>query len=1121
MSSDDHLSADQDKEARRTALDVTRSFIVQAPAGSGKTELLIQRYLALLARVSQPEEILAITFTRKAAAEMRSRIMHALAQGDTPTSLDELERTSTALARAVIAQDALQGWALAAHPARLQVMTIDAFCTKLARQLPLVSGVGRLSSIEEQAEGLYQLAIVRLFARAEQHRDAWLTLLSYLGNDTDKAIALLAQLLSKRDQWLRHVFDRAPRWREKLEAGLAVEIEFAAQSVLALFPENERGDLLKLARFAAHNLAAINQTWLSDWLDLEQLPEASCKNLSAWRGLARWLLTKQGELRRRLDVSCGFPQGETPGEKKLFKGHKEEMRALLERLTAHPDLLAALARCADLPEPHYSEQQWSLIQALISLLPQAAAQLKLLFAEREIIDFPELLAAALQALGSVNEPSDLLLALDYRIRHILVDEFQDTSLAQFTLLERLISGWQQGDGRTLFLVGDPMQSIYRFREAEVGLYLRAREQGIANITLTPLTLRMNFRSSQSIVDWHNRCFAALFPQQDDLSSGAIRFTAAAAGDRNDDPVSNVHVLSLTDAAAEARQVIEIIRSSGSGSIAVLVRNRTHLQTLMPALKAQAIDYEAVEIDPLRDRPIVLDLLSLTHALLQPADRLSAWAVLRAPWCGLSLADLSSVAESPGLSLWSCLEEALPQISEEGRVRAQRLSAAFRHAYNHLDQLTLRERVEQLWRTLGGPSCATNANELMEAERYFTLLEKFSLAADCPEWDEFVAALDKLYAAPNPLHSQSLKIMTIHKAKGLEFDTVIVPGLGRVATKQEEPLLHWRERTLHERTHLLLAPFQAGEKSNSAYAYIKQLLAREEDHESLRLLYVAATRAKKTLHLLGFGNAPGSLLAKLQAALGIERVSAEPSAVSNLRPDPILRRLPLSWPAPNLPVQPKLGRDHAIPQWRDEPDRVTALAIGTVVHRWLWHIAHDGLSKWQCKHISDGKLDKVIAMQLQQLGVTPAALQDASLRVQTALCNILDDPRGRWLLSNEHVEQQSEYALSGRLDGELIHIVIDRTFIAQDGVRWIVDFKTSWCAEQDKEAFLSAELVRYKTQLERYAAILVSSNGNSDGSNNRSNKESVRLGLYFPLLQAWREWPYNAHLRVVTQHFKDL
>ncbi len=1111
MSSPDYLSAD--KEARRTALDVTRSFIVQAPAGSGKTELLIQRYLALLARVNQPEEILAITFTRKAAAEMRSRIMHALAQGDTPINLDEPERTSATLARAAIAQDALQGWALAAHPARLQVMTIDAFCTKLARQLPLVSGVGRLSSIEEQAEGLYQLAIMRLFARAEQHRDAWLTLLSYLDNDTDKAIALLSQLLSKRDQWLRHVLDRAPRWREKLEAGLVAEIEFATQRALTLFPENERGDLLKLARFAAHNLAAIKQNWLSDWLDAEELPEASCENLSAWRGLARWLFTQQGELRRRLDVNCGFPPGGSPHEKKLYKAHKEEMQALLERLSAYPDLLAALAKCADLPEPHYSEQQWSMIQALISLLPQAAAELKLLFAEREVIDFSELLAAALQALGSVNEPSDLLLALDYRIRHILVDEFQDTSLAQFTLLERLISGWQQGDGRTLFLVGDPMQSIYRFREAEVGLYLRAREQGIGAIKLAPLTLRMNFRSSRTIVDWHNRCFAALFPQQDDLSSGAIRFTAAVAGDLNDDSVSNVNLHSLIDAAAEARQVIEIIQSAGTGSIAVLVRNRTHLQALMPALKAQSIDYEAVEIDRLRDRPMVLDLLSLTHALLQPADRLSAWAVWRAPWCGLSLADLSSVAESPGLSLWSCLEAALPQMSVEGRVRAQRLSAAFRHVNNNLDLLTLRERVEQLWRTLGGPSCARDANELMEAERYFTLLEKFSLAADCPEWDEFVAALDKLYAAPNPLYSQSLKIMTIHKAKGLEFDTVIVPGLGRVATKQEEPLLHWRERTLHEHTHLLLAPLQAGEKSNSAYAYIKQLLAREEDHESLRLLYVAATRAKKTLHLLGFGTAPGSLLAKLQTALGVEQISGEPSAVKSPRPDPILRRLPLSWQAPSLPVQPKLGRGHEIPHWRDEPERVTALAIGTVVHRWLWRIAQDGLSKWECKRFSDGTLDKVIAIQLQQLGLAPAAVQNASLRVRTALSNMLDDPQGRWVLSNEHMEQQSEYALSGRLDGELVHIVIDRTFIAQDGVRWIVDFKTSWCTDQDKEAFLSAEVARYKTQLERYAAILVSNNG--------SNNELVKLGLYFPLLQAWREWPYNAQLRVGSPHSKDL
>src|SRR5439155_5619839 len=131
-----------------------------------------------------------------------------------------------------------------------------------------------------------------------------------------------------------------------------------------------------------------------------------------------------------------------------------------------------------------------------------------IFAERAEADFTEFAQGAVRALGTPEAPSDLLLALDYRIRHVLVDEFQDTSISQWELLERLTAGWQQGDGRTLFVVGDPMQSIYRFREAEVGLFLRARREGLGtaglpNVALEPLTLETNFRSQAGIVDWVN------------------------------------------------------------------------------------------------------------------------------------------------------------------------------------------------------------------------------------------------------------------------------------------------------------------------------------------------------------------------------------------------------------------------------------------------------------------------------------------------------------------------------------------------------------------------------------------------------------------------------------------
>src|SRR5690606_13741606 len=136
---------------------------------------------------------------------------------------------------------------------------------------------------------------------------------------------------------------------------------------------------------------------------------------------------------------------------------------------------ARLAQTVELPDGQYSETQWAALTALFGSLRLAAAQLQVILGQTGQVDFTEVTQRALQALGSGDDPSELLLRMDARIRHLLIDEFQDTSQPQIDLLERLTAGWMQGDGRTLFLVGDPMQSIYRFRKAEVALFLRVAQ----------------------------------------------------------------------------------------------------------------------------------------------------------------------------------------------------------------------------------------------------------------------------------------------------------------------------------------------------------------------------------------------------------------------------------------------------------------------------------------------------------------------------------------------------------------------------------------------------------------------------------------------------------------------
>src|SRR5690606_18479753 len=272
--------------------------------------------------------------------------------------------------------------------------------------------------------------------------------------------------------------------------------------------------------------------------------------------------------------------------------------------------------------------------------------------------------------------SDIALQMDYRIKHILVDEFQDTASPQLQLLQKLTAGWQEGDGRTLFIVGDGMQSCYGFRNANVGLFLDARNQGIGTVNLVALDLTVNFRSQAGVVQWVNETFHCAFPPTDDISRGAVKYSPSVAFNQSlPDPAVKVHACLYskdeeastnyssereTDEeeigggreqarADEAQKVVQLVQQSQAeepeGSIAILVRTRSHLARILPALNAAGLSWQATDIDSLASRMAIVDLMSLTRALLDPADRIAWLAILRAPWCGLDLHDLYYIANA--------------------------------------------------------------------------------------------------------------------------------------------------------------------------------------------------------------------------------------------------------------------------------------------------------------------------------------------------------------------------------------------------------------------------------------------------------------------------------------------
>ena len=193
-----------DRAARERALDTAASFIVQAPAGSGKTGLLIQRYLKLLEIAEAPDAVVAITFTRKAAGEMRSRVVESLRWAETGVPPEaEHDRLTFDIAQRALARDRQRNWNLLQNPAQLRIETIDALCAAITRRMPWLARFGAIPEISENAADLYREAARNALRHADQDHPALSYLLLHLDNDFQKAEQLICQMLEKRDQWLR------------------------------------------------------------------------------------------------------------------------------------------------------------------------------------------------------------------------------------------------------------------------------------------------------------------------------------------------------------------------------------------------------------------------------------------------------------------------------------------------------------------------------------------------------------------------------------------------------------------------------------------------------------------------------------------------------------------------------------------------------------------------------------------------------------------------------------------------------------------------------------------------------------------------------------------------------
>ena len=1097
-------------EARLKARHPAGSFLVQAPAGSGKTELLTQRILALLAIVEEPEEVLALTFTRKAAAEMRKRVLQSLIAAKPDASASHKMETWE-LAQKAMLRSQEKGWHLISHPARLRIMTLDSLTNALARQLPLLSGLGEMPSPSEHAQLAYREAAEAALSEAmRDFPDAAESLLLHQDHNAVTVIALLADMLAKREQWLDEIANHGrdmASLRQLLEQNLAMIMMQKLEYCDGLMPIDVKAALPDLICFAGEQKKDDALMGISNW------PETGLDMLAQWQLIADFLLTATGPNFRKaggVTVRLGFPAG------KAFAAQKDQFKQLLDILAGAGEQAMILAELLNdirqLPlTAEMDDRQWQVLESLFLLLVLANKHLQQGFARQSEADFTEIALRAMDALGANDAaPGDLLMKLDYRIHHILVDEFQDTSHLQMSLLQCLTDGWQNGDGRhrTLFMVGDPMQSIYRFRKAEVGLFLNAANNEAGLPFVEALQLERNFRSSPAIVEWVNMAFQSIFPASQDVISGAVVHAPAVAALAHEGSV-NLHLQHGKDSLLEAETVVHLVQqalasSSAKGEmqrVGILARSRKHLHAIMPALQAAGIAFRAINILPLHARPEVRLLRALLRALLHPADRESWLTILRAPCCGLESYDLAVLLAGHDRPVWALMQDddLFQNLSIDAQTRIQSMRIALEPCVAISGRVPVRGLLQTAWRRLSMPALL-DASACMNVEDTLCLVESIEQGGrvDFALLDE---RLQKLYAAADasPAAAQ-VELMTMHGAKGLQWDVVILPGLGHKGSNVDAPLLAFSEVPVEGGSMPLMAVKASTRQKDSLYALVNSVEKSKDNNELQRLLYVACTRPETVLHMLGHvseskGEAStGSLLHLLlsqdESCFGatIWQLDAVEQSVSSARR--VLQRVeqPLDLSAfedQELSSQSEMETEYI---WAG----AEAAPVGNALHAGLQHIADVGMESW-----SDGHTLREVKSMSRMLiaeGLSGGMLKAASIRCADGLQRVLRSEKGQWILSNRHQDAHAEWALSSERDGSVSHNIIDRSFIDKQEIRWIIDYKTASHEGGSLEEFLHEEKKRHAAQLQRYAAIL---------RNMDANRE-IRAALYFPMLDAWCE-----------------
>lgn len=1076
---------------------------VHASAGTGKTWLLVTRIVRLLLAGARPDSILAVTFTRKAAAEMQQRVsdrLRELMEADA-TGLDAMLRLAGVQPDATLRQRARQLYEETLfNPYALRATTFHAFCQELLQRFPLEAGIAPGFEISETTGLLEQAARDALVAETSAAPDTPLAgaldrLIEGCGG-LDNTQAALGSFLAHRSDWWAYTQgkDRPLQYaHSRLEQLLEVSV---TTDPLAGFPT--AGQLARLQEFAALLGRNTTKTNTENAMLLADVLAAELQGAALLDAIQDVLLTKEGTAR-----AC---KSSAAQRKRL--GDRDESRFIELQAALCADLLQARDRLA-----RHNTLQTSLAWYTAGMrLLEHYQRIK---QEQRVLDFSDLEWQACELLNRSDHASWVQYKLDTRIDHLLVDEFQDTNPTQWQLLLPLLEELAAGNAernRSVFLVGDKKQSIYSFRRANPALLGEAAAWMQDHLQAGRYPLDASRRSARAIIDCVNAVFGTppldqrltefnrhsthlsdchgrveLLPlmtagKPEPVASATLRNPLQAprlvAEDQRHAEEGRL-IASRIQALLDAGTVVDkeaAPRLLDYGDIMILLRQRTHAAAYEQALRNAGIPYLSASKGVLLDNLEIRDLEALLNLLIAPYDNLALAQVLRSPLFGLASEDLLHLARQTSGSWYERLGtlagSGLPAFAEvHAMLQRWRELAGTIPVHDLLDRIFHEAEVVQRYEAAFPPAM------LPRVRASLTRFIELALEVDngrYPSLPRFLEQLERLRQseqdqpdenAPEEDGSRRVRIMTIHGSKGLEAPVVFLADTasGGNTRNAHAALIDWpgdRDRPLH----FLLAGRQAALDSKSRALLEKQ----EQDRlrEDANLLYVAITRARQYLYISGSEterNRDGGWYRLIRAALEdwdktpdgnpfIETGTSRSCAATGTSADSAVAADPrLSGPVVVMPASRQIApsttadaTEHGDPDGRER---------GIAIHLMLEQLASNPATEpEQLFTTVAGMLEREAADRYLQAWWQKALLtwRDPALAV------VFDSSRYR----QAYNEVPLQYMDSGRL----VHGVIDRLLVQDDSVL-LVDYKTHQSASRETLPALAAS---YRDQMRLYA-----------------------------------------------------